>query len=120
MLPQPDGKRKTSRKPVSGAGPGGPVSSSASFGASASPAFRDPVTRDWEPGGGGGAREHSEAGPPRPERDVFRSVPVGVIGGEGVQVPHLAEAALDVRDVDLHVVLEAADIRSIYCPLNVI
>lgn len=36
------------------------------------------------------------------------SVPVGVVGREGVQVAHLAEAALDVCHVDLHVVLEAA------------
>lgn len=36
------------------------------------------------------------------------SVPVCVIGGEGVEVSHLTQSALNVRHVDLNVVLKTA------------
>lgn len=42
------------------------------------------------------------------------SVPVCVIGGEGVEVSHLTQSALNVRHVDLNVVLKTADIRRVY------
>lgn len=42
-------------------------------------------------------------------RVLDRSRSVGVVGGESVQVPQLTQAALDVRYVDLYVVLETTE-----------
>lgn len=51
---------------------------------------------------------------------LHRSVPVGVIFCKGVQVSHLAQAALNVCNVDFHIILKATDIRNIYCTLDII
>lgn len=43
------------------------------------------------------------------DSEVPSSVSVGVIGCKGVQVPHLAQATLDVCNVDFYIILKATE-----------
>lgn len=45
-------------------------------------------------------------------RALDRSRSVGVVGGESVQVPQLTQATLDVRYVDLYVVLKTTGVHT--------